>query len=338
MSKSFIKKLIFSIALVMAFLLPAIGSYVLAQRSDAADEKAEAMISSDGVAYSAQENDLLSGTQTDSEEMAKADDNVKGFMEPTTEMRLEPATAAKQVTDTTNLTAAEELATASDADAVPDYSDVPLNGRKVYLTFDDGPSDYTNELLDILARYDVKATFFVVVEDDEKKQELNRILDEGHTLGLHSESHVYSKLYADYDSYVADVQGVHDWVQKLTGYDSKFYRFPGGSSNTVADVSIDECIDFLNERGITYFDWNALNGDAEYVDYTADELNTNVMGYVHNNPGNSTVLLHDLGNHYATVEALPGLIDTLKSEGYEILPIDDTTKPVQHKAEESTEE
>ena len=330
MHKSFIKKLIFSIALVMAFLLPAIGSYVLAQRSDAADEKAEAMISSDGVAYSAQENDLLSGTQTDSEEMAKADDNVKSFMEPTTEMRLEPATAAKQVTDTTNLTAAEELATASDADAVPDYSDVPLNGRKVYLTFDDGPSDYTNELLDILARYDVKATFFVVVEDDEKKQELNRILDEGHTLGLHSESHVYSKLYADYDSYVADVQGVHDWVQKLTGYDSKFYRFPGGSSNMVSNVPISECVEFLHSNGYEFYDWNSESRDAENLYLTPDQLNNNVMNYVRSSTGNVTVLMHDLDEHYNTIEALPALIETLKSEGYELCKIDETTPPVQH--------
>lgn len=234
----------------------------------------------------------------------------------------------KQVDDSSELLLKTK---ATDTDAV-------YNGHKVYLTFDDGPGPYTNEILDILKEKGVKATFFVVADDFTYADEMNRIVAEGHTLAMHSMSHKYDVIYKDIDSFKQDVNGLHDLLYYMTGVDCKYYRFPGGSSNTVADVSIDECIDFLNESGITYFDWNALNGDAEYVDYTADELNTNVMGYVHNNPGNSTVLLHDLGNHYATVEALPGLIDTLKSEGYEILPIDDTTKPVQHKAEESTEE
>ena len=220
---------------------------------------------------------------------------------------------------------------ATDTDAV-------YNGHKVYLTFDDGPGPYTNEILDILKDKGVKATFFVVADDFTYADEMNRIVAEGHTLAMHSMNHKYDVIYKDLDAFKQDVNGLHDLLYYMTGVDCKYYRFPGGSSNTVSGVSIDDCIEYLNTRGITYFDWNALNGDAEYVNYTADELNSNVMGYVRNNPGNSTVLLHDLGNHYATVEALPGLIDTLIEEGYEILPIDDSTKPVQHRDEQETEE
>ena len=237
----------------------------------------------------------------------------------------------KQVDDSSELLSNGK---ATDTDAI-------YNGHKVYLTFDDGPGPYTNEILDILNEKGVKATFFVVADDYTYSDELNRIVREGHTLAMHSMNHRYDVIYKDIDAFKQDVNGLHDLLYVMTGVDCKYYRFPGGSSNTVSDVPISDCIDFLNSRGFTYFDWNALNGDAEYVSYTADELNTNVMGYVHNNPGNSTVLLHDLGDHYATVEALPGLIDTLISEGYEILPIDDSTKPVQHFAgmvEEQTEE
>jgi peptidoglycan/xylan/chitin deacetylase (PgdA/CDA1 family) len=235
--------------------------------------------------------------------------------------RTDPATASDATTEEASTEAAS-----TEAEVV---KPVP-NGHKVYLTFDDGPSKYTNQILDILEEKGVKATFFVVVDDYTYSDELNRIVSDGHTLGMHSMSHKYEVIYKNLNSFKKDVNGVHDLLLDITGVDSKYYRFPGGSSNTVSRVSIDDCIDYLDSQGITYYDWNALNGDAEYVDYSAEELNMNVMGYVHANPGDSMVLLHDQLNHGATVEALPSLIDTLISEGYEIVPIDETTTPVQH--------
>ena len=206
-----------------------------------------------------------------------------------------------------------------------------LNGKTVYLTFDDGPSKYTDELLDVLDKYDVKATFFVVANSYKYAKQLNRIVDEGHTLGLHSYSHVYSKLYADYDSYVKDVSNVHDMVQKITGVDTRYYRFPGGSSNDVSSVSMSKCIKYLNDNGYTYFDWNAESKDAEDLSLTPEELKCNVLNYVNSNEGNSIVLMHDLDKHYNTVEALPLIIEALKEEGYTISPIDDTTPTFHHR-------
>ena len=233
----------------------------------------------------------------------------------------DPAT----VSDATTEEASTEAATTEEALKAP-----VKNGHKVYLTFDDGPSKYTDQILDILKEKGVKATFFVVVDDYTYSDELNRIVKEGHTLGMHSMSHKYEVIYKDLAAFEKDVNGIHDLLLDITGVDSKFYRFPGGSSNTVSRVSIDDCVDYLDSQGITFYDWNALNGDAEYVDYSAEELNMNVMSYVHANAGDSMVLLHDQLNHGATVEALPALIDTLISEGYEIVPIDETTEPVQH--------
>lgn len=233
----------------------------------------------------------------------------------------DPATAS----DATTEEASTEAATTEEALKAP-----VKNGHKVYLTFDDGPSKYTDQILDILKEKGVKATFFVVVDDYTYSDELNRIVKEGHTLGMHSMSHKYEVIYKDLAAFEKDVNGIHDLLLDITGVDSKFYRFPGGSSNTVSRVSIDDCVDYLDSQGITFYDWNALNGDAEYVDYSAEELNMNVMSYVHANPGDSMVLLHDQLNHGATVEGLPALIDTLISEGYEIVPIDETTEPIQH--------
>ncbi len=239
------------------------------------------------------------------------------------------------VTDAATETDAEEVT--EEASTEVNTEEPVLNGQKVYLTFDDGPSKYTDDILKILDEKGVKATFFVVADDYSYSDELRRIVDEGHTLAMHSMCHKYDVIYNDIDSFKADVNGLHDLLYDITGVDVKYYRFPGGSSNTVSSVPIRDCIAFLESEGIEYFDWNALNGDAEYVDYTADQLNTNVMKYVHANHGDSIVLLHDQENHGATVEALPRLIDTLVKEGYEVLPIDETTKPVHHIKDEEEE-
>ncbi len=212
-----------------------------------------------------------------------------------------------------------------------------VNTKKVYLTFDDGPSEYTDEILDILKEENVKATFFVVARDESYYDAYRRIVAEGHTLAMHSYTHVYSSVYASLDSFKEDVDSLHDLLYDVTGVDVKYYRFPGGSSNTVSKVDIQSCIQYLDEQGYTYFDWNSLNGDAVTENLTPDELNANVMKYVRGNTGDSIVLMHDLSTKHATVEALEDLIHTLKEEGYELCPIDENTTPVHHVKDASTE-
>ena len=207
---------------------------------------------------------------------------------------------------------------------------VPLNGKKVYLTFDDGPSGYTEEILDILEEKGVKATFFVVGKEEEYYPEYQRIVEDGHSIGIHSYSHVYDTVYKNLDYFKNDVESMHDLIYNVTGYDAWLYRFPGGSSNKVSGVNIQDCMKYLDENGYVYFDWNAQNGDAVSYYISPDQLNYNVMGFVRSNPGDTVVLMHDLGSHHNTVEALPYLIDTLKAEGYEILPITRDTTPVRH--------
>lgn len=214
---------------------------------------------------------------------------------------------------------------------ISDVSSVKPNGKKVYLTFDDGPSHATDEILDILNRENVKATFFVVHNPDEELwDEYSKIVEQGHTLGMHSYTHVYDEIYASKEAFVNDVTMLHDFLYEQTGVDCKYYRFPGGSSNTVSSVPVQELIGYLCEQGITYYDWNALNGDAVSENTTPEELNETLLGYVRANEGDSMVLMHDLENVHATVDSLEELIHTLKEEGYEICPIDDSTAPVQH--------
>ena len=112
-----------------------------------------------------------------------------------------------------------------------------LEGKKVYLTFDDGPSENTEKILDILSEYDVKATFFVIGRtDDVSKDIYQRIRREGHTLAMHSYTHQYQKIYASKNAYKRDLEKLSDLLFDVTGEKCKFIRFPGGSSNTVRSL------------------------------------------------------------------------------------------------------
>lgn len=202
--------------------------------------------------------------------------------------------------------------------------------KKVYLTFDDGPSQYTNELLDVLKEYNVKATFFVIAKTDKDSLKIyKRILKEGHTLGMHSYTHKYNVVYKNLDNFKKDIKKLSDFLYDATGERPKYYRFPGGSSNSVSKVSIKKCISYLNKEGLTYFDWNATNGDATGKKYTSKQMVSNVMKDVAKS-NNSIVLMHDTAAKDTTIKSIPSLIKKLRKEGYVLLPISEYTSPVQH--------
>lgn len=315
------------IALTIICAIPVIFCLYLSFKMNMLENRIEAL--------SVKISDRITERQTeeskDSEELAQLD--AQAYEDLGTSTAVQNHTL--MVEDDSETTESGDTQESSDTD--DDY-DVESNGKKVYLTFDDGPSIYTDEILDILAEKNVKATFFCVYNEDESVWPCySRIVGEGHTLGMHSYSHVYDTVYASEDSFIDDVTKIHDFLYEQTGVDCKYYRFPGGSSNTVSDVDIQTLMGYLYNEGITYYDWNALSGDAVDASLTPEELNNNIMGYVRSNSGDSMVLMHDLKNGHATVEALPELIDTLKAEGYEICAIDDSTTPVQHVRYKGTE-
>ncbi|WP_051212542.1 polysaccharide deacetylase family protein [Butyrivibrio fibrisolvens] len=202
----------------------------------------------------------------------------------------------------------------------------PGNGiRYVYLTFDDGPSPYTDEILDVLASYDVKATFFVCGKsgyDDMYK----RIVDEGHTIGMHSYSHDYKVLYESLDSFQTDLHKIQNYIFDVTGVWTTYYRFPGGSSNTASQVPMSELIGYLDRNNITYFDWNVYGGDNIASDIIVSNVTSNISGHE-----NCMILLHDAGDKEETVEALPKIIEYVESlPNTVIVPVTESTVPVQH--------
>ena len=203
--------------------------------------------------------------------------------------------------------------------------------KKVYLTFDDGPSRNTNRILDVLKEYDVKATFFVVGKTDEESvKAYQRIVAEGHTLAMHSYSHKYADIYQSKDSFMEDISRLQEYLYEVTGVWSRFYRFPGGSSNSVSTVNIHELIAFLNENNITYFDWNIASGDAVTGHLDAETIKNNCISKI-GGLDECMILMHDATDKSSTVEALPSIISELQGrEDIVFLPVTDETVPVQH--------
>ena len=133
----------------------------------------------------------------------------------------------------------------------------------MYLTFDDGPSARTLEILDILKEYNIKATFFILSDEKETSRDIvKRIYDEGHSIGVHSSSHAYEKIYKSVDHFLSDFEICLEYIKDITGEAPNIFRFPGGSVNSYNKDICKELTDEMTRRGFTYFDWNVSGEDA----------------------------------------------------------------------------
>lgn len=211
---------------------------------------------------------------------------------------------------------------------------VKIQAGTVYLTFDDGPSlDITPKILDILKSKNVTATFFVVGFGESKIPIIQRMLEEGHTIGLHGYSHDYSKIYTSIDAIMENFYKIENLVSEATdGYTSKIIRFPGGASNTISrsycQGIMTEATSLVEEEGYTYFDWNVDSRDAGGAK-TAEQVYNNVIEGI--SFGNNIVLMHDSAGHTYTLEALEAIIDYCIANNYKVEAISADTKPIHHK-------
>lgn len=198
--------------------------------------------------------------------------------------------------------------------------------KVVYLTFDDGPSENTKKILDILDRYDAKATFFVTGNSQEFNKYITEANNKGHTIGLHTYCHDYKKIYSSVDAYFEDLQKISDMVEQLTGEKTPYIRFPGGSSNTVSKKYCPGIMTTLSkeviERGYQYYDWNADSTDASGNNVAVNKL---VANGTSSSANNIVMLSHDTSAKNTTVEALPAIIEHYQSLGYKFKGIDNDT-------------
>ena len=207
-----------------------------------------------------------------------------------------------------------------------------VNGY-IYLTFDDGPSNLTLDILNILKEEDVKATFFITGQSDSINYIIKRAYDEGHTIGLHTYSHDYSYVYSSVDNYFNDLNNISNKLENIIGKKSNLIRFPGGSSNTVSrnySVGIMSRLtgEVLN-RGYRYFDWNVDADDAGGAYSDSNRIYLNVVNNLSHYRAN-VVLMHDSYGHTATRDALRNIIQYGKRNGYKFASIDDNTPTIIH--------
>ena len=213
------------------------------------------------------------------------------------------------------------------------YADNPPTAFKedsgtIYLTFDDGPSDRTSDILEILDRYDIKATFFVCGGNGEKEQELMRqVAEAGHTIGIHSISHDYEKIYASVESYLDDFYETYMSVYNATGVKPQIFRFPGGSINNYNRFTYMQIIAEMTRRGFVYYDWNVSGEDAVKGANWTSIYNNIMSGIQRNTADRSIVLLHDSQSKENTVYVLEDVIDELLADGYKFDKLDNTVNP-----------
>ena len=157
-----------------------------------------------------------------------------------------------------------------------------------------------------------------------------RIVEEGHTLAMHSYSHRYDEIYESKEAFARDLNSLQEYLYETTGVWPRIYRFPGGSSNTVSKVDMQELIEYLTDIGITYFDWNVASGDAVSRTLPAETIVNNCLSGIEKQK-ESVILMHDASNKGTTIEALPQIIEAIQEQGdAELLTITDETVPVQH--------
>lgn len=201
--------------------------------------------------------------------------------------------------------------------------------KVIYLTFDDGPSKYTKDLLDVLRKYNVKASFFVVNTKSEYDFNIKQAYDDGHTVALHSYTHKYNKIYKSENAYFDDLNRIKGKVKNLTGYESNIIRFPGGTSNVISKQYNKGIMTRLSkEVGIAkyrYYDWNVDSMDTQEKNYKA--IARNVIDNLKPNRRN-IVLQHDL--YKSSVDAVERIIRHGLKNGYTFLPITNSTPELHH--------
>lgn len=202
--------------------------------------------------------------------------------------------------------------------------------KTAYLTFDDGPSENTEKILEILRENNVKATFFVVTGEYNAKnlELLKKIYEEGHSIGIHSHSHEYEEIYDSVESFFKDLDNSIDVIYNMINLRPNIVRLPGGSINAYNIDVYQGIIDELSKRNFKYYDWNVSFDDAKKNASLEEIVQSAMYGIEQNKEKNIIMLAHDQSKNSAALEALEKVIDVLETYGYSFSGIDDSVEPI----------
>lgn len=188
--------------------------------------------------------------------------------------------------------------------------------KKVYLTFDDGPSHITRDIMDILKKNRVKATFFILgsTMKEEEKEYLKQMVDDGHTIGIHTFSHNYKEIYSSVEAFLEDFYEDYKLIYDITGVQVNIFRFPWGSYNMYNKSIRDELIGEMERRGFTYYDWN-VSAEDSVGNPTEYRIKQNVLKDL-SRYEEPIILMHDSAINRLTARSLPDIIKKIQDKGY----------------------
>lgn len=232
--------------------------------------------------------------------------------------------ASTQITSTKSNTSGDSKDVEQENSAAQDE----VVKKVIYLTFDDGPSDNTIKILEILKENNIKATFFVVGEQitPEREELIKSMIADGHQIGVHTYTHERNQIYASKEACLFDFKKTYERLVDVTGVAPTVYRFPYGSANCYISSYCNSVIREMDALGLAYIDWN-VSGEDAIGHPTTDSILKNVKGYKkYNEP---VVLLHDGASNDLTVQTLPAIIKSMKAAGYEFDIIANRYKPYQ---------
>jgi len=199
------------------------------------------------------------------------------------------------------------------------FSDI--NKKVIYLTFDDGPSNITNNILDTLKENNVKATFFIIGNQiDGLEDVIKRIHDEGHSIGLHTYTHNFKRIYGNKNTFIKEMFQSREKIYEVIGISPNIIRFPGGSQRHLTNAYLDK----LHSLNFKIYDWNMETADGLNSKVSPDRLfreatkGSDKLSII-------ILLLHCDYMHKNTCKALPKIIKYYKNEGYEFKPITEET-------------
>lgn len=208
----------------------------------------------------------------------------------------------------------------------------PKGEFTVYLTFDDGPSKNTPQILSLLQKYGIGATFFVI--NGKYNEYMKDIVNSNSAIALHSYSHKYPEIYSSEKAFLDDLEKIHNLVKSETGVDTRIIRFPGGSSNTISrrycKGIMTKLVKDVKEAGYIYFDWNCDNGDAGGKNLSADYQIKKATKYSKKSKS-IVILMHDIDVCGVNLKALEGIIDFYQGEGADFGVITENSTVVCHK-------
>ena len=200
--------------------------------------------------------------------------------------------------------------------------------KTAFLTFDDGPSENTEKVLDILDKNNIKATFFMVAKEitPEREALVKRMLKEGHVIGIHTYDHNYKNIYKSKERCLEDIYKTMERITEVTGVSPKYYRFPYGSANCYISGFCNDIIEELDSKNIQYIDWNVTGEDA-IGKPTSYSILKNIKCF--DKYMEPVILLHDGSSNQLTVKVLPKIIEKIKAAGYGFGTIEQRSKPYQ---------